>query len=64
MTLHTETSAERARLVGLNKNACPQCGHLLLAPEWSEYLNEHCARHAWSCDACEYEFETSVYFAK
>jgi hypothetical protein len=64
MTLHTETSAERMHLVGLNKNACPQCCRLLLAPEWSEYLSERCVRHAWSCDACGYEFETSVYFAK
>ena len=63
MTLHTETSTDRARLVELNKNSCPQCGNRLLAPEWSEYLSERCVRHAWACDACGYEFETSVYFA-
>lgn len=63
MTLHTNMSADRERLVAVNRNSCPQCGAWLLAPEWSEYLSERCVRHMWSCDACRYEFETSVYFA-
>ncbi len=42
--------------------SCPQCGERLHAPAWSEYLNERCIRHTWSCDACDYEFETAVLF--
>ena len=63
MTLHTNTSMDRTRLVAVNKNSCPQCGEGLLAPEWSEYLNAQCVRHTWSCEACGYGFETAVYFA-
>ena len=38
-----------------------QCGDALVAPEWSEHVNERCVRHLWSCEACGYEFETSIY---
>jgi len=34
----------------------------LLAPEWSEYLDDRRVRHLWCCDACGYEFETEVYY--
>lgn len=40
---------------------CAQCGDPLVAPEWSEYVNERCIRHLWSCEACGYEFEQAVY---
>jgi hypothetical protein len=63
MTLHAET-ADRARLVTYSKNSCPQCSEALLAPDWSEYLNDRCVRHTWSCEACGYHFETAVFFAK
>jgi ribosomal protein L37AE/L43A len=53
-----------ARLVAYNRNSCPQCGAWLLAPEWSEYRNERCVRHIWTCEACSYSFETDVFFAK
>jgi ribosomal protein L37AE/L43A len=61
MSLHTETAA-RSRLAAYRKNMCPQCSQWLLAPSWSEYLNERCVRHTWSCETCGYEFETAVYF--
>jgi len=41
--------------------SCAQCGDTLVAPEWSEHVNERCVRHLWSCEACGYEFETSIY---
>lgn len=41
---------------------CAQCGDALLAPEWSEYLDEHRIRHLWSCEACGYEFESEVLY--
>jgi uncharacterized protein with PIN domain len=62
MTLHIET-AQRSRLATYNKNTCPQCSGWLLAPDWSEHLSERCVRHAWSCEACGYEFETAVFFS-
>lgn len=64
MTLHTDkVKAANERLVAYSKNKCPQCDGWLLAPEWSEYLNERRVRHTWSCEACGYEFETDVFFA-
>jgi hypothetical protein len=63
MTLHIET-AQRGRLATYNKNTCPQCSGWLLAPDWSEHLSERCVRHAWSCEACGYEFETAVFFSE
>jgi hypothetical protein len=67
MSLHTQTAREttrRASLATYKKNDCPQCGAWLLAPDWSEYLDTRCARHTWSCEACDYQFETVVYFAE
>jgi len=61
MTLQSETTV-RTRVTAYKKNICPQCSEWLLAPTWSEYLNERCVRHTWSCDACSYQFETTVYF--
>jgi C4-type Zn-finger protein len=61
MTLQTDSSA-RLRLAAYGKNHCPQCSGWLLAPTWSEYLNDRCVRHTWSCEACGYEFETAVVF--
>ena len=60
MTLHAE--AARMRLVTYKRNSCAQCGAWLLAPEWSEHVSERSVRHAWSCDACSYRFETTVFF--
>jgi len=61
MSLRTETE-RHSRLATYSQNKCPQCSESLLAPDWSEYLNERCVRHTWSCEACGYEFETSVFF--
>ncbi len=60
----TADTAAPSRLATYAKNACPQCGGWLLAPDWSEYLGERCVRHTWSCDACDYQFETAVFFAQ
>jgi len=40
------------------KNHCPRCGETIFLPEWSAYLDRHCVRHLWKCDACGDEFET------
>jgi hypothetical protein len=60
----TADTAASARLATYSKNACPQCGGWLLAPDWSEYLGDRCVRHTWSCEACDYQFETAVFFAQ
>jgi hypothetical protein len=39
---------------------CAQCGGMLFAPEWSEYIDDRRIRHLWSCDSCDYRFETLV----
>ena len=39
---------------------CAQCGTTLLAPEWSEYLDDRRIRHLWECESCGYQFETLV----
>jgi ribosomal protein L37AE/L43A len=44
-------------------NPCAQCGEPLFAARWSEHLSERCIRHVWDCDACGYQFETTVYMA-
>jgi transcription elongation factor Elf1 len=65
MALQTKTAdtVRTSRLAIDRKNNCPQCGEWLLAPDWSEYLNDRCVRHTWSCETCDYQFETAVYFA-
>jgi ribosomal protein L37AE/L43A len=44
-------------------NQCAQCRTDIIAPEWSEHLSEHYVRHVWSCEACEYQFEDTVYLS-
>ena len=43
-------------------NLCAQCGAALIAPIWVEHFDERHVRNLWSCEACRYKFETSVYF--
>jgi len=62
MILRTDDAAQE-RLVTYDRNVCPQCDGWLLAPEWSEHLTERSVRHTWSCEACGYGFETTVFFA-
>jgi len=47
-----------------NSIQCAQCGHELAAPEWSEQTGPRSVRHLWICAACDYQFETIVYFAE
>jgi ribosomal protein L37AE/L43A len=43
-------------------NPCAQCGAIIIAAEWSEYLTDQCVRNVWSCDDCGYHFENMVDF--
>lgn len=40
---------------------CAQCGEAIVAPAWSEHVDEWCVRHVWECEVCGYEFETAIY---
>ena len=44
-------------------NQCAQCDAEIIAPEWSEHLSDYCVRNVWSCDACGYQLEDTVYFS-
>jgi hypothetical protein len=44
-------------------NQCAQCQADIIAPEWSEHLSDCCIRHVWSCEACGYQFEDTVYLS-
>ena len=40
---------------------CAQCGDLLIAPEWSEYEDEHHVLNLWCCAKCGIEFELEAF---
>ena len=52
------TLSNRRPVFGVN---CAQCSDLLIAPEWSEYEDEHHVLHSWSCTNCGYQFETTAF---
>ena len=56
------TAGKSTNLSTFGKLPCAQCGVGLIAPVWSEHVNERQVRHLWSCDDCRYEFETLVFF--
>ena len=64
VSAHPDGNTGQTQLVTFKKNNCPQCGEWIMAPDWSEYLDSRCVRHTWSCEACDYVFETAVYFAQ
>jgi hypothetical protein len=42
---------------------CVQCGHELIAPEWTEYRKQTqrpYVHHVWHCWNCAFSFETIV----
>ena len=43
---------------------CAQCGAHIVAPEWSEHLSETRVRNVWSCEACGYRFEDTIYLSE
>jgi phage FluMu protein Com len=64
MALHSGSATLRTRLVSYGKNHCPQCNAVLIAADWSEYIDDRCVRHSSSCDDCGYEFETTIYISR
>ncbi len=40
---------------------CVQCGDLVIAPEWSEYVNERLVLNLWSCTNCGFQFDTEAH---
>ncbi len=43
---------------------CAQCGATLAAPVWSEEVNDWQVRHLWTCDDCDYSYESLVCYPK
>jgi transcription elongation factor Elf1 len=39
---------------------CAKCGEALIAPDWSEFVNEHLVLNLWSCTKCGDRFETEA----
>jgi hypothetical protein len=50
------TSTDNYALFGI---VCIRCGEMLIAPERSQYVTSGHVRHAWFCESCGGEFETS-----
>jgi predicted RNA-binding Zn-ribbon protein involved in translation (DUF1610 family) len=49
---------------GKAHHLCPNCHAASIAVRLSRYVNERCVGNFWSCEACGYEFETSVDFSE
>jgi ribosomal protein L37AE/L43A len=47
----------------ISLNQCAQCGADLIAAAWSEHVTDSCVRNVWSCGACGYQFEDTVYLS-
>ena len=37
---------------------CAKCGEMLIAPDWSEFVNERLVVNLWTCTKCSDRFET------
>jgi len=44
--------------------ACIQCNESLIAPEGSAHVNKRHVSHAWCCERCGHQFETSYYLGR
>jgi ribosomal protein L37AE/L43A len=44
-----------------HETTCVKCGETLIAPEWSEYVNEGLVLNLWSCRNCGQRFETEAH---
>ena len=49
--------SNRRSVFGMN---CPECGDLLIAPEWSKYEDERHILNLWSCENCGSHFESKT----
>ena len=47
----------------ISVNECAQWGAELIAAAWSEHVTDSCVRNVWSCEACGYQFEDTVYLS-
>jgi len=60
MTPQSDMRAAPRSVKRFGQSLCPKCQDMVLAPAVSEYVNENLIRHAWSCESCGHEFQTSV----
>jgi transcription elongation factor Elf1 len=39
---------------------CGECNELVIAPEWSHYVDNRQVHHFWACENCGHEIEITV----
>ena len=54
---------EEASVNRVSANRCARCEANIIAPQWSEHVSDYCVRNVWSCEACGYQFEDTVYLS-
>jgi C4-type Zn-finger protein len=59
----TREMEEKASVTWEIVKQCAQCRADIIAAEWSEHLSDYCVRNVWSCEACGYRFEDTVYLS-
>jgi hypothetical protein len=62
MSLQNATPAVLAYARCFGRPHCPQCNTMLLAPEVTEFAGAGRVLHSWQCEACAYEFQSTVDF--
>jgi len=60
MTFSPALPMEYAHERVTGRPSCPKCGALCVAPEASAFVDQVAIRNEWSCDECDYEFQTSI----
>jgi ribosomal protein L37AE/L43A len=60
MKAHTPLQVAALFSRRLSPPTCPECNDVVFVAAGSEYVTERHVRHLWVCDACGYEFQTSV----
>lgn len=63
MSLQNATPVVFAFARYFTRPLCPQCSDPQYVPERSAFIDEGHVRHTWTCDACGYEFCTTVELA-
>ncbi len=60
MRIHSDTQTGMTVSNLLGRPNCPRCGEPLFAAAATEFMGKGRILNFWSCDACEYEFQTAV----
>jgi C4-type Zn-finger protein len=61
MTFHAAMAMKFIHEEYFGRPSCPKCSEVMMTPEYSECFT-HVIRHFWTCDACDYRFESLMTF--